>query len=757
MRSPIVAGLAVVFVATASPQERHPVSLGSEPLHGYGLGSDESAQGPGALPPGEDEDVQTAITRACMFLAAAQGGDGAWAAQPANDIAPLRDIGVTALACLALMDAGHDPSEGALKHAVRAGLDWIVEQQQESGLLGERLGHAYLYDHAIATLALAEAHRCVPEAGYGAPTKSAVGLALRARNPYGAWRYDLPPTGDNDTSVTGWMVTALSRAADTGIKVDEQAFVGALRWIDEVTDLTTGRVGYDSVGSRSSRIVGVNETFPPESGEGMTAVGLYIRLLRGQSPDLPVVKKHVALLRHKQPAWDPKGLGTDMYYWYYATRAMHAVGGEPWTAWRASLERAVVLGQDEDGGWPAVGPWGAIGGRNYATALMLSCLVVDRPKDGSREPEPAMTAPPEEPEEPEEPVPDELEEATPVAAAVDHALAWLISNQEQDGHWDLNDFPSKSGAADAGAPIHEVGVTGLALLALLGDGHTLHSGAHTRAVESAVQWLQGQLDVDSGLIGEQVGYSFLYDHAIATAALAEAYRTGPTPLLRSSVQLAVNFILRARNPYGAWRYDVPPAGDNDTSVTAWMAIALQTAESADLKVDEAAYQGALSWISEVTDPQTGRVGYDSMGSASSRVSGINDHFPTDRGEAMTGAGIFVRLLLGDEPDASMRKGEQLLLRHLPEWAPGDLGCDLYYWMHGSNAMHMLGGRSLAAWSAALRGALLPSQRMDGDLAGSWDPVDPWSFAGGRVYATALAALALQNENVTPIGTRKKDQ
>jgi len=349
-----------------------------------------------------------------------------------------------------------------------------------------------------------------------------------------------------------------------------------------------------------------------------------------------------------------------------------------------------------------------------------------------------------------------IEPTTP-AAAVDRALAWLVSNQEQDGHWDLDDFPSKAGAADVGAPIHEVGVTGLALLALLGDGHTLRSGAHTGAVGSAVAWLRAQQDADSGLIGEQVGYSFLYDHAIATAALAEAYRAAPEEPLRACVDQAVEFILRARNPHGAWRYDVPPTGDNDTSVTTWMVVALRTAGSAGLEVDGAAYEGALAWIRQVTDPGTGRVGYASRGSASSRVSGINDHFPTDRGEAMTGAGLFVRLLLGDGPNASMERGEQLLLRHLPEWAPGELGCDLYYWMHASNAMYLVGGRSRSAWSAALRNALLPNQRMDGDLAGSWDPVDPWSYAGGRVYATALAALALESELVTPFGTRKKER
>ena len=37
---------------------------------------------------------------------------------------------------------------------------------------------------------------------------------------------------------------------------------------------------------------------------------------------------------------------------------------------------------------------------------------------------------------------------------------------------------------------------------------------------------------------------------------------GPEEPLRACVDHAVEFILRARNPHGAWRYDVPPTGDN---------------------------------------------------------------------------------------------------------------------------------------------------------------------------------------------------
>ena len=40
-------------------------------------------------------------------------------------------------------------------------------------------------------------------------------------------------------------------------------------------------------------------------------------------------------------------------------------------------------------------------------------------------------------------------------------------------------------------------------------------------------------------------------------------------------------------------------------------------------------------------------------------------------------------------------------------------------------------------------AILGSQRLaeGDDRHGSWDPVDPWSREGGRVYSTAINALS----------------
>ena len=327
-------------------------------------------------------------------------------------------------------------------------------------------------------------------------------------------------------------------------------------------------------------------------------------------------------------------------------------------------------------------------------------------------------------------------------------LEWLARHQDDDGKWNADDFMRHDPASDLcdgpGQPEHDVGLTGLALLAFLGDGHTTARGQYTEHVLRGVRWLRDQQDPESGLLTAPIGHAYLYDHAIATLALCEAYYFSSNPLIGRSAQAAVGFITRARNPYGAWGYDSPPTGRSDTSVTGWMVFALESAQQAGLTVDSQAFADSLSWLDEVTD-STGRIGYRTPGSASSRVDGVNDHYPTDRTECMTAVGLLCRFFLGQDPEQveAMERGAALLGRALPEWDPDGLTNDMYYWYYGSYAMYQMGGKPWRAWEKAMRKAVVSSQRKDGAAAGSWDPNGPWGFSGGRVYSTALGVLSLE--------------
>jgi len=720
-----------------------------------------------------------ALKDALEWLAKHQEVDGRWAAAGFADHCSgdeacggpgtvESDIGVTGLCLLAFMGDGHTSNSGLYQDLMRRGFEWLRQQQDPTtGLIGQKVGHSYMYDHAIATLALCEAYNFSKSPLLREVAQRAVMFLVIARNPYGVWRYDSPPVGDNDTSVTGWCVMALKAADEAGLKIDEQAFNDALDWFDEVTDPATGRVGYDSMGSRSARVPGMNDNYPVDRTEAMTAIGLFCRFLLGQDPATkPVMGRHADLLARSLPSWDPQGMTNDLYYWYYGSYAMYQMGGNHWKTWNGAMKKALLDSQRKDGchkgSWDPIGPWGYSGGRIYSTALGALCMEAyfrhariqgDSPSDekkpgdavgvgggaggkfggrvdGARRLKVAVGS-------------------VDTGQALKDALEWLAGHQEEDGRWAAAGFATHCSAGEPcggpGGAQNDVGVTGLCLLAFLGDGHTTRQGLYQERLRRGFEWLGSQQDPKTGLIGQKVGFTYMYDHAIATLALTELYTFTKSPSLKDVAQLAIDFLQRARNPYGVWRYDSPPVGDNDTSVTGWCVMALKSAQGAGLSVEEQAFDDALSWFDEVTDRGTARVGYDSVGSRSARVPDMNDNYPVDRTEAMTAIGLFCRFLLGQDPakETVMGRHADLLAKSLPTWNTDGLTSDFYYWYHGSNAMYQMGGQHWKVWNRALKKALLDSQCRDECAKGSWDPIGPWGYSGGRLYSTALGALCLE--------------
>jgi hypothetical protein len=108
---------------------------------------------------------------------------------------------------------------------------------------------------------------------------------------------------------------------------------------------------------------------------------------------------------------------------------------------------------------------------------------------------------------------------------------------------------------------------------------------------------------------------------------------------------------------------------------------------------------------------------------------------------MTAEAMVCRHFLGlpaDEPEAQREAGNFLM-----EELPGQGRPNLYYWYYATMAMHQLQGDYWQTWNRALRKALVESQRIDGDDAGSWDTNTVWGGYGGRVYTTAMGALCLE--------------
>ncbi len=330
--------------------------------------------------------------------------------------------------------------------------------------------------------------------------------------------------------------------------------------------------------------------------------------------------------------------------------------------------------------------------------------------------------------------------------AVDRGLDWLARHQSEGGLWDSDDFQAECAVntcSGRGTEWADPAQTGLALLAFLGAGHGREDDAHGAAVRKGLAALVERQD-DGGCIGPRTGH-FLYNHAIATLALVDAFLLIGDEALRAPMEKAIGFLGEARNHDLAWRYGIAP-GDNDTSVTSWALAAVLLAQRGGIAVPEGAMAGARNWFDSVTDANF-RTGYIQAGDTGARLaSQLGKYAPV---ESCTAIALASRIEMGaDRKDALLAGQADLISNCLPEWdtngGPGGTSrIDFYYWYQGTQAMFQYGGPRWETWNASLKTALVPHQRRDGDEAGSWDPIDAWGSEGGRVAGTALGVLALE--------------
>lgn len=334
------------------------------------------------------------------------------------------------------------------------------------------------------------------------------------------------------------------------------------------------------------------------------------------------------------------------------------------------------------------------------------------------------------------------------AAALRAAMDWILRHQNSAGGWDSDVFSQRcsGGSCDGpGAQVYRVGESGLCALVLLGAGNTTGRGAHAPALKLAVEYLIGQQDPKTGAIGT-AGDAVPYAHAIATQALCEASAFSLDPALRKHAEQAVRFLLDARTKDKGWNDKLPSDGTN-SSVTAWAVQALVAARGAGLEVPDAAFSGPRDAIVELSDPVLGRTGFNKRGGLSARMTDVNGKFAPSIAEPMTGAGLFVRAAAGDKlGDALGGKQAALIVGKLPFWDPNPTAkknCDVYGWYWGSQGLFAQAGEPWKRWWPALVEQAARAQANDGCKKGSIDPLDPWGLVAGRVYTTAMVALALE--------------
>ena len=184
---------------------------------------------PGLAAEGGNQRTEAAVQLGLDWLARHQHPDGFWdcdgfmnqcKSEECGDPGNARyDPGVSGLALLAFLGAGETDTSGLHGKTVSRGLEYLLNIQDRDGCFGPRTTNHFTYNHAICALAMAEAYALTASPRFKQSAERAIDFIEKARNPDLAWRYGVRPR-DNDTSVTGWMVMALTSARGAGLRVD---------------------------------------------------------------------------------------------------------------------------------------------------------------------------------------------------------------------------------------------------------------------------------------------------------------------------------------------------------------------------------------------------------------------------------------------------------------------------------------------------------------------------------------------------------
>jgi hypothetical protein len=342
-------------------------------------------------------------------------------------------------------------------------------------------------------------------------------------------------------------------------------------------------------------------------------------------------------------------------------------------------------------------------------------------------------------------------------AAVARGLEWLALHQANDGHWSLHEFHTHAreqplGKSDgktiscncggASNRKNDIAATAFGVLPFLGAGITNKPPAgaapqkdYTKTVNAALTYLMGKQGKNGYFGGDA------YAHGLATIAMCEAYGLTSDPVLRTSAQRAVKYIVSAQNPGGGWRYSPKQAGD--LSVTGWQLMALKSAQMSGLAVPDDAFTKCDQFLNSVESPtKKGRYSYLPDSNA-----------PTT---TMTSVGMLCRLYRGVNPrNPSLLEGIKVLMDNPPDKIKNQ-----YYEYYATQVMHHVGGDSWQFWNlgpdgkgaGGIRDTLIRKQdkgadpkhsHQVGSFATEYLNEDTRSLTGGRIMATSLSLLDLE--------------
>lgn len=292
--------------------------------------------------------TESAIQRGLSYLNARRHRDGSFGTGQYGS-----NVGITSLAAMAFMCAGHQPGRGLYGKIVLDALRFVLSRENVQGGNPGYLynpafnAHGPMYSHGFATLFLGEVYGMVHERGLRDEIREklhrAVKLILDAqhRNTEKAWRYT-PASHDADLSVTICQIMALRSARNAGISVPKSAVDQCTIYVKACQDRMEGWFRYMKRGGGGGGHQGFARTAAGVCA--LNAAGIY----KG-----PEVEAGLRFLLRNKPGGG-FGQRPDIHYFYghyYAVQAMWTAGGHYWAEWYPAIREELLSRQHAEGYW----------------------------------------------------------------------------------------------------------------------------------------------------------------------------------------------------------------------------------------------------------------------------------------------------------------------------------------------------------------------------------------------------------------------
>ena len=284
------------------------------------------------------------------------------------------NTGITSLAVMAFLAKGHLPGQGRYGDVINQGIDYILSQQLDNGLLisKNRQGRTtgLMYSHSISTLLLCEVSGMVDherQRKIDEVLPSALLVLLQAQKVpkaeqnVGGWRY-VPGTTESDLSLTGWSIMSLRAAKLNGAAIPDEHIEMAVSYILNCHTPSGGFAYMPRMNAPST---------------SMTGIAVLCLELCGEHGNEDLLDAGNYILHNPPKMRDDDGQAVRFRYYsfYYCGQAMFQLGGRYWSEFAPYMYDSLLEDQQPNGCWAY--PNGVLQhNTTYPTAMAILTLTV---------------------------------------------------------------------------------------------------------------------------------------------------------------------------------------------------------------------------------------------------------------------------------------------------------------------------------------------------------------------------------------------